>query len=1216
MNKYPPELVTPPLALVALVELPDTHPAIREFLRVQQKPPVNSLSVQDAAQVARVFGQHKALSSALPTANYLKADWLVKHRQRQPAVAVVIMERSSVVGDPNSWTRACEQLDRVRAATKARGARMVIAIVQNTGPATELPDERALVLRRRTDLEGRCLVPITRDGADGSWKKLGRVIVEQTGQFYADEVRRVLYKASERAKIATGPMYAFHIRAAFKAAAFSEFRQDWATAVKQYQSAYAFCQEAVQGFSAEGGSPIQRHAEICAAAEQVHIKLMSLMLHQQRVAETLAQVERHLSSFRVLPSVAWPPPAAASHCSWLARQYSVAGQLLTERVGPGQLPPRRSAQPAFFLEAAAQCVARQRAAAAAITGALVPGPGGAPEMVPGPHAGQLLRAAAEPSLAPRPATDDEYCLYLAEKELAVNHSELTIQALSAAYEAYKKYTVRKGEVEAYRAPRTIYHLARLMGAEHIAAGDPATARKLLDGVAAVYRRERWAPLLASVLRMLRGVAAQLGAAWAHMEYSLELSSLEAVMDRAEAEALARSAVAALLAGGKDTDAEDTSGGGAEPAQVPVTLGSGLGSVVQLAAGFCPPKEPSTDLRAEDSTPMSFGVAFLNTLPVELPAGAVKVAVVDGSGATHVVDAMWEAQAGTPAGKSPPLPPHCWRRCWATCKLPGGSVLRAATVSLAVGRSQLCWDLPAVAPRDPSGFADLLLSAAANPMLASSAPFPMTGTSETPSVEIGVYKTRVGAVAAIPQVSLDCPPGCLVGESMPLRCRVRTAGAPLVAARLSIEVLSNGPDDSVSPQLLVAALLPEGVLPYPPSPEGGAALKAGEAVPGPLSLPRVVASQELVLNFVVPAAQVGMLSITATVTAQAVSLGPGAPGDHASKEPLVKDSASADVKMEAPFQLTHAINAMPHTHILLPPSSQAIQAALPSGFNCVSCLNPLLLSTTLHSAARCQVRLLTIDFVPLEDGGAQVAASCGSEGRGHDGQVGALLSKGNAYSCLFHLKLRQTPGPVQLGKIRLRWQREEGLGLPPPQPPGGPANTNSAIQEVTRRMDVVSLSEDTAGAIYGGAAVPQNKEAGRGPVVETELLLPSLVSEEPVILASTLAPPQASAGSPFTYGLRLENPTSVLQEVSVSIGDTGGFVFSGERSGTVSVLPRHSATVNWTMVAYSAGVLTLPDVHLHSARFSAKMRISSSRQMFVMPMQPSGPPAGFQQAVST
>ena len=60
MNFYPPELVTPPLALVALLGCPKLHAAIGEYLRSQQKPPINSLGVAEPWAAARLFGERKA----------------------------------------------------------------------------------------------------------------------------------------------------------------------------------------------------------------------------------------------------------------------------------------------------------------------------------------------------------------------------------------------------------------------------------------------------------------------------------------------------------------------------------------------------------------------------------------------------------------------------------------------------------------------------------------------------------------------------------------------------------------------------------------------------------------------------------------------------------------------------------------------------------------------------------------------------------------------------------------------------------------------------------------------------------------------------------------------------------------------------------------------------------------------------------------------------
>ncbi len=59
MNFYPAEVVTPPLALVALLGRPDLHAAAGEFLRSQHKPPINSIGVAEPASAARLFGERE-----------------------------------------------------------------------------------------------------------------------------------------------------------------------------------------------------------------------------------------------------------------------------------------------------------------------------------------------------------------------------------------------------------------------------------------------------------------------------------------------------------------------------------------------------------------------------------------------------------------------------------------------------------------------------------------------------------------------------------------------------------------------------------------------------------------------------------------------------------------------------------------------------------------------------------------------------------------------------------------------------------------------------------------------------------------------------------------------------------------------------------------------------------------------------------------------------
>ena len=68
-------------------------------------------------------------------------------------------------------------------------------------------------------------------------------------------------------------------------------------------------------------------------------QVVTLLLHQQCVAEALAQFRAHIGAFRQ-PPLPPPPAAAATHAAWLVRQYTVMGELLSQRVDAGLLPPQ------------------------------------------------------------------------------------------------------------------------------------------------------------------------------------------------------------------------------------------------------------------------------------------------------------------------------------------------------------------------------------------------------------------------------------------------------------------------------------------------------------------------------------------------------------------------------------------------------------------------------------------------------------------------------------------------------------------------------------------------------------------------------------------------------------------------------------------------------------------------------------------------------------
>ncbi|KAL3154981.1 hypothetical protein ABBQ38_011508 [Trebouxia sp. C0009 RCD-2024] len=295
MQYYPPELATPPLALVALLGCPELHSTVGEFLR------------------------------------------------------------DAVLGDPGSWAQCTQQADAVRGATRAQGARTLLIVAQAPN-SPEIPEERALQLCKQAGIDRRCLLCLCLT-EPGGLVKLGRSLHEQAGVYYLEESRRMLSIHAERRL----PPPELNARVSFRAAAYAEFRADWSTAVKTYQTAYAQVQKVQLG----SALPLQHWYELTHVAEEVHIKVVTLLLHQHRSQEALAHFQQHMATYRHPPPQLAPVPlaAVAAHHGWVGRQYQVMGELMSSRVDPAHLPPQRDCHPAyFFLCAATACIERRRSA--------------------------------------------------------------------------------------------------------------------------------------------------------------------------------------------------------------------------------------------------------------------------------------------------------------------------------------------------------------------------------------------------------------------------------------------------------------------------------------------------------------------------------------------------------------------------------------------------------------------------------------------------------------------------------------------------------------------------------------------------------------------------------------------------------------------------------------------------------------------------------------
>ncbi|PRW58338.1 hypothetical protein C2E21_2711 [Chlorella sorokiniana] len=645
MESYGAELTSPPLPLVALIGPPEALPPLADYLRTQHTPRLQSLGVPDAHSAAGAFGARKVAPSSAPPAGILKAGWLRKHRTSRPAVAALLVERESVVGDPSSWAWLVSQLDAVRVATKGRGARIVVIITQQAG-AAEVPEDRIAMICRQAGIERRCVLTHVPSEGLPALQVVGRVLAEQAALFYATDAQRRLTAHAHR----NVPSPDLNLRTAFKLGALAEFRADWSSALRMYGEAYGYLPQIL---AAAGAQP-QRFAEVRAVAEQVHVKLVSLLLLAlKQVPEALAQFDTHIRLFRRVPFEA-PPGLAASHHAWLCRQHMVLAELLVSSGLGASEQLKREHHPGQLCLAAAQAAIERRKAAAFISG--MHG-GNAPEspgkVSPGQYVGKVALLPSDPAaavitasgaaltaaLAGLPASgaaavagvarrlsEDEFELYLESEECGVQHSKATVDLLRTAQDAL----ARSGR----RAGKTLQHCMLLLGHELLEAGDAAAAERLLTQVAGFYRRERWEGPLASALLLLRECHQNTHNLAAHAELSLEVSALEgSALDPEQRSAMATAAAAVLapLPPLLDLSFGDASSSGGSAASITYQLPALLPEAAQQEqpasprAGRPPPAAPPVALGwlrggwAGGRPPFSLAAGFLpGRWQVEVP----------------------------------------------------------------------------------------------------------------------------------------------------------------------------------------------------------------------------------------------------------------------------------------------------------------------------------------------------------------------------------------------------------------------------------------------------------------------------------------------------------------------------------------------------------------------------------------------------------------------
>lgn len=123
-------------------------------------------------------------------------------------------------------------------------------------------------------------------------------------------------------------------------------------------------------------------------------------------------------------------------------------------------------------------------------------------------------------------------------------------------------------------------------------------------------------------------------------------------------------------------------------------------------------------------------------------------------------------------------------------------------------------------------------------------------------------------------------------------------------------------------------------------------------------------------------------------------------------------------------------------------------------------------------------------------------------------------------------------------------------------------------------------------------------------VLTKHNLPEVAVEVSPLVVSLDYPPFAILGEPFTYLVKIQNQTDLLQEVKLILGDAQSMVLSGSHSDTVYILPQSHHTLTYQAVPLFSGSQQLPKVTVTSTRYSAGFQASSAAStVFIFPSKP-------------
>eukprot|EP00048_Salpingoeca_helianthica_P017630 m.238257 g.238257 ORF g.238257 m.238257 type:complete len:1119 (+) comp21685_c0_seq1:209-3565(+) len=517
--------------VVGLVPANDrTHAAIWAAFSALQNTTLN----YQFATVEQVFPPRKPKSdrrTGLMEEDYeppgiLKANWMVKHSQKVPAVVLVFHDALFESAD---WPRHQEEIvatiKKLGAAAGGRKTRIMSVFLR---PGSQPPanlEERVMALRSACVPFAKYSVILLNTAdlepavvrLDGSSQDLARQYCTDA-QSGVQENADLLNPSTEKTMMA---------RYAFKMGYFCEQRHDYKDALQLYRLSYKNIRELTI-------TPA-RLAEIKAVAGLVSAKICFCLFQLQQPLDALRESREHIAFYRSHPGRDNQLFLAEA---WLAQQYIYLANLFADNAKAGLIQPLSTQHPGFYFRLAAQhTVARRRLADKHCIDARLRKMKA--RTTPSAYFGKLeIDVDYLPDDAREPSDFRDH-LFVCALEVSFAHSETIIALLNAALVHFRPFAAKlaslktsgKGEAREghgregrpEESLRVIASINTELGQELVHIGQHEQAAGYLDTAIEMYRHEPWPHLRTAVLLASLRSAYTSGSIETYVRRALELS---------------------------------------------------------------------------------------------------------------------------------------------------------------------------------------------------------------------------------------------------------------------------------------------------------------------------------------------------------------------------------------------------------------------------------------------------------------------------------------------------------------------------------------------------------------------------------------------------------------------------------------------------------------------------------------------------------------------